>query len=206
MARETLNIYRDLGLLGKVGGFIEQGHRYKNLTICSKKVNDSIIIDSLPANSTFIGAMGSPKRKKWIKELEKKKCKFGIVIHPSVLKGSSVEIGNGSIICQGVILTCDIKIGQHSIINVGSTISHDCIIGNFTTICPGVNIAGNVKINDECWIGIGTKIMDHVTIGKGSFISAGAVITGDIPEHVLAVGIPAKPIRKLKESDWARLV
>ncbi len=55
-------------------------------------------------------------------------------------------------------------------------------------------------------IGVGTTIIDRVSIGKGSFIGAGAVVTEDIPENVLAVGVPAKPIRTLSESDWIELV
>jgi acetyltransferase-like isoleucine patch superfamily enzyme len=48
--------------------------------------------------------------------------------------------------------------------------------------------------------------LTKIEVGKGSFIGAGAVVTEDIPENVLAVGVPAKPIRTLSESDWIELV
>jgi len=42
--------------------------------------------------------------------------------------------------------------------------------------------------------------------GKGCCIGAGSVVTEDIPENVLAVGVPAKPVRELTASDWRELV
>jgi sugar O-acyltransferase (sialic acid O-acetyltransferase NeuD family) len=206
MARETLNIYKELGRFKEIGGFIEENCKREGLNIHGKSVMEGSIIDTLPKDSIFIGAMGSPKRKRWIEEIERKGFNFDTVIHPSAIVGDFVNIGKGCIVCPGLILTCDIKIGRHSIINIGSTINHDCIIGDFTTIGPGVSIAGNVTIGDECWISIGVKIINEVSIGKGSFIGAGAVVTKDIPENFLAVGVPAKSIRKLTESDWERLI
>ncbi len=206
MARETLNIYKDLGRFKEIDGFIEENCKKEDLKIHGKNVMDASVIDILAKDSIFIGAMGSPKRKRWIEEIERKGFNFDTVIHPSTIVGDSVNISKGCIVCPGGILTCDIKIGRHSIINIGSTINHDCIIGEFVTIGPGTNIAGNVIIGDECWISIGVKIINDVSIGKGSFIGAGAVVTEDIPENVLAVGVPAKPIRKLTEYDWEELI
>jgi len=207
MARETLSFYKDLGKATLVAGFIEENCRRRGMKIDGKPVMDISIIDGLSAsNSIFIGAIGSPKRKRLIKKLESKNFHFDTLIHPTVIMGSSVSIGEGCIICPGVIMTSNIKIGRHTIINVNTSINHDCKIGNFVTICPGVNIGGNVTINDECWIGIGATLIHRVKIGKGTYIGAGAVVVNDIPPNVLAIGIPAKPVRKLKENDWEKLI
>lgn len=206
VARETLNAYKDLGRLKEIGGFIEENCRREGSEIHGKSIKDSSIITTLPKDTLFIGAMGSPRRKRWIEEIEGKGFNFDVVVHPSTLMDDFVDVGKGCIIRPGVILACDVKIGRHSIIYIGSTIGHDCKIGNFVTIAPGVDIAGNVTIKDECWIGIGAKIINRVSIGKCSFIGAGAVVTKDIPENVLAVGVPAKPIRHLNESDWERMI
>lgn len=205
MARETFNIYKDLNRLKEIVGFIEE-NRQRERKIYGKNVMDAHVIDMLPKDSVFIGAMGSPKRKRWIKEIEQKGFGFDTVIHPSVIKGEFVRIREGSIICPAVVLTCDIDIGKHSIVGVNATINHDCKIGSFVTIAPGVNVGGNATINDGCWIGIGATIINKVSIGKGSYIGAGAVVTQNIPENALAVGVPAKTMRKLSESDWKELL
>ena len=54
-----------------------------------------------------------------------------------------------------------------------------------------------INIKDGAHIGIGSIIMPGVTIGKGAVIGAGAVVTKDIPDYCIAVGVPAKVIKKL---------
>lgn len=206
LARETFNIYNDLNRLKDIAGFIEENYKGERSQIYGKNVMDASIIDTLPKDSIFIGAMGSPKRKRWIRAIEHKGFGFDTVIHPSVIKGEFVRIHEGSIVCPAVVLTCDIEVGKHSILSSNTTVSHDCVIGNFVTVCPGVNLGGNVKIHDECWVGIGATIINRVSIGRGSYVGAGAVVTQDVAENVLAVGVPAKPLRKLGSSDWNELL
>ncbi len=59
----------------------------------------------------------------------------------------------------------------------------------------GYNTKG-VVIEDNVWIGTGVRILDGVTIGQGSIVGAGSVVTKDIPENSVAVGVPAKVIKK----------
>jgi maltose O-acetyltransferase len=54
-----------------------------------------------------------------------------------------------------------------------------------------------VTIGDDCWIGGGSVICPGVAIGNRCVIGAGSVVTKDIPDDSLAVGNPAKVIRKL---------
>jgi len=53
-----------------------------------------------------------------------------------------------------------------------------------------------IIIEDDVWLGVGSTVLDGVTIGKGSVIGAGAVVTKDIPPYSIAVGVPAKVIKK----------
>jgi maltose O-acetyltransferase len=56
-----------------------------------------------------------------------------------------------------------------------------------------------VSIGDDCWISGNTVILPGITIGKCCVIGAGSVVTKDIPDNSLAVGNPAKVIRKLNK-------
>ncbi|MBO5765373.1 MAG: acyltransferase, partial [Lentisphaeria bacterium] len=55
---------------------------------------------------------------------------------------------------------------------------------------------GRITIEDDVWIAGGVHINSGVTIGRGSVIGAGAVVTKDIPPMSVAVGVPAKVIKK----------
>jgi len=206
MARETLSYYRDLRKFDEVAGFIEEGYSGKERTIDGKKINDAANIDPLDKDTKFIAAIGSPLKKRWVTIIEGLGCSFDTILHPSAVSGADVHIGEGCIICPGVVLTCDLTINKHSIVNISATINHDAQIGSFVTICPGVNIAGNVTVGDGCWIGIGATVIDNTKIGQGSYIGAGAVVTQDVPENVLALGIPAQPVKQMSEIDWKNLV
>jgi sugar O-acyltransferase (sialic acid O-acetyltransferase NeuD family) len=116
--------------------------------------------------------------------------------HPHAIVGREVQIGEGTCICPGVILTTQIKIGRHCIVNVNSSISHDCCLGDYVNINPGVTVCGNVSIGEGCYIGTGATIKDKVSVGEWSVIGAGAVVISDIPPRVTAVGVPARAIKQ----------
>ncbi|MCX6349048.1 MAG: hypothetical protein NTV79_06065 [Candidatus Aureabacteria bacterium] len=53
-----------------------------------------------------------------------------------------------------------------------------------------------IVIGPDCWIGSHAIITGNATIGRGSIIGAGAVVHKDIPEYSIAVGIPARVVRR----------
>lgn len=142
-------------------------------------------------------AVGSAKiRKKIIEKLKNyANVKFATLIDPSVMRSDRVDIGEGSIICAGTIITVDISIGSHVIINLDCTIGHDDIIHDFVTIYPSVNVSGNVVVGECAELGTGMQIIQGKSIGRESIIGAGAVVIRNIPEKCTAVGSPAKPIK-----------
>lgn len=118
--------------------------------------------------------------------------------HPSTQVGLECEIGAGSCLAPGTVLTRAIRIGQHSVVNVGVTISHDCTIGDFVNINPGATICGDTRIGEGCYIGAGATVIDKVSIGAWTTVGAGAVVVDSLPAGVLALGVPARPVRPLE--------
>jgi lipopolysaccharide O-acetyltransferase len=95
-------------------------------------------------------------------------------------------------------------IGQSTLIASNVYISdHDH--GEFTSdslkIIPKERklISKPVIISKNVWIGEGVKVLKGVTIGEGAIIGAGAVVTKDIPSYSVAVGVPARVTKQLKE-------
>ncbi len=65
---------------------------------------------------------------------------------------------------------------------------------------------GPVTIEDEAWIGENVSILPNVTIGRHSVVGANSVVTKDIPEYSVAVGIPAKVIKRYNKNknEWEK--
>lgn len=135
-------------------------------------------------------------REKIVKEI--KNHEFPILIHPNVIKSKLVDIGEGAIIAAGTIITTNIRIEKHVIINLDCTIGHDVILKNYTTILPSTNISGNVVVGEKTTIGTGSAIIQGINIGKECMIGAGSVVNKMILDYSTAVGVPARVI-KVKE-------
>jgi len=121
--------------------------------------------------------------------------KFATLIDPSVIISDRVRIGEGSIICAGTIITVDIVIGSHNIINLDCTVGHDAVLKNFVTLYPSVNISGNTILGECVEMGTGSQIIQGIEIGNNTIVGAGAVVVKDLPSDCTAVGVPAKPIK-----------
>lgn len=121
--------------------------------------------------------------------------KFGTVIDPSVEISDLVTIGEGSIICAHTIITVNIEIGSHVIINLDCTVGHDAVLKDFVTLYPSVNVSGITKIGHAVELGTGMQIIQGKTVGDYSIVGAGAIVVKDIPPKCTAVGSPAKPIK-----------
>jgi len=146
----------------------------------------------------FVCAVGASRvREKIVSNMKKvnSAIKFGTVVDPSVEMSEFVTIGEGTIICAHTIITVNIEIGSHVIINLDCTVGHDAIIQDFVTMYPSVNVSGITNIGHAVELGTGMQIIQGRSVGDYSIIGAGAIVTKNIPAKCTAVGSPAKPIK-----------
>ena len=121
--------------------------------------------------------------------------RFATLIDPSAIVSSSAEIGEGSVICAGAVITVDIKIGRHNIIDINSTVGHDAVLEDFITLYPSVNVSGSTLIKSGVELGTGTQVIQGLTVGENTIVGAGTVVIRDLPADCTAVGVPAKVIK-----------
>jgi len=84
---------------------------------------------------------------------------------------------------NGVIIEDFVQIGSH------------CSLYSISTID---NKEGRVRLKRGCSIGSHSVVMPGVTVGKNSIVGAFSLVNSDIPDNVIAVGVPAKVIRKIE--------
>ncbi|MFH1454353.1 MAG: bifunctional UDP-N-acetylglucosamine diphosphorylase/glucosamine-1-phosphate N-acetyltransferase GlmU [Armatimonadota bacterium] len=144
-------------------------------------------------------------------------CSIGpfVRITDSVIE-NDVGIGPFAYIRPGTVINDNAKIGdfveiKNSKVGSYSKVPHlsyigDSILGQRVNIGAGVitcNYDGLSKnqtvISDNCFVGANCNLVAPVKLGKGSKTGAGSVVTKDVPDNTLAVGIPARAIKKLKK-------
>lgn len=119
------------------------------------------------------------------------------VIHPSAYVHESASVGPGTVVFAGAVIQPGACIGRHCIINTGATVDHDCVIGDFCHVAPGCNLGGAVALAEGVFMGIGSVAIQNASVGAWTTVGAGAAVVTDLPDHVVAVGVPARVRRKL---------
>lgn len=196
LGREVLSLVNATDMY-EVKGFLDDGIARGTSVKGVKVLGGHAEVRSFEQPINLVLALGSPSSKlELLKTLDRSKVNFPILRHPSVIlqEASAIEIGEGTILCAGSILTTDIKIGSHVLINLNSTIGHGVTIGTASSIMPGVNVAGEVSVGSGVLIGSGANVINKVKLGDRCTIGMGSVVLRDVEAGAIVVGVPAKPI------------
>ncbi len=144
-------------------------------------------------------AIGAPATRELVVGIaETAGLRFVTLVHPRTERSRWIEIGHGSTICAGNILTTNITIGKQVQLNLDCTVGHDAIFGDYTTVAPGVHVSGWVHFRRRCYVGTGAVIINGsreapIVIEDDAVIGAGACVTRSVPAGATVVGVPAKP-------------
>ncbi len=199
--REVIEIFNDQNKINKqweILGFVDDDEDKRGKIFNGHPVlgNLSWLVENR-ANIGCVCAIAEPlAKKKVVDYLENVGVEFHRAIHPSVIMSEHVDLGSDVIICAGSILTVNIKIGNHVIININSTIGHDTIIEDYCSLMPAVIINGNNHLYSGAYIGTGATFIHQISVGEWTTIGAGAVVVSDIESNAVATGAPAKVIKR----------
>lgn len=130
------------------------------------------------------------------------KKKVGVFGNFTVVHPENVSIGNDCGINHGVFIlgASKIKIGSRVVLSARCMLIDAGLNSTEFGIKPFPDHTyGPIIIEDGVWIGAGAIILPGVCIGRNSIIGAGSVVTANIPDGSLAVGNPARVVKKLYE-------
>lgn len=192
LAREASSDFDVIGLLDDSSEL--QGTQLSGVPVIGR-IDDWLTL----SQACFVVAVGSPRSRRAIVEkmMLRGSPRFATLIHRSVHRSEFVTIGEGSMVAAGCVLTTDIQIGRHVIVNINSTVGHDVVIGDYSTVAPVVAVSGNVRLGAGSEIGTGSCLKQGVDIGVGSMVGMGSVVTKSVPDYQLAMGAPARVVRPL---------
>lgn len=182
-------------------GFIDEAPGSQGKSLCDLPVlGDFEWFQGRPAGiSVICGVGGNPTRRRFVRKAASLGLPFATAIHPTVRRSRFVDIGAGSVVCAGTVLTTQVRVGAHVNLNLNCTIGHDAVIEDFCNLSPGVHISGFVHLEEGVDVGTGAAILPGKRVGHDSTLGAGAVIAKDVPPLSVAVGVPAKVVKTLTE-------
>ncbi len=204
-AREVLQVARDINEAKKVWnvlGFLDEDvTKHSSVLVDLPVLGGPHWLADKPDIQYVLG-VGSPAVKhKIVEVLSAQTNRAATLIHPLAWIGDRVRVGEGTVICAGCMITCDVSIARYVTLNLACTVGHDSNIKDFATAAPTVNISGNVSIGEGAELGTGGCIIQGIEVGSWSIVGAGGVVVQSLPPNVTAVGSPARVVKE-RNNEW----
>ena len=197
MGREAAAWVADLGREADLSGFLDADPSLHGTTVTGLQVLGGLGWLDEHLDVEVVVALGSPaSRARVIDQLDAVGCPLVTVVHPSAIIGPRVTIEEGAIVCPGVLLTCDVRVGRGAIVNYGAMVGHDGDLGDASFIAPGVHLAGKVIVGAQADVGIGASVIQGIRIGERAVVGAGTVVIRDVAPDTTVVGVPARPLQR----------
>jgi len=140
----------------------------------------------------MVAVADSKDREKIVKKLPENTSYFTFVHPTALLMSKDIEIGIGSFIGAYSILTTNITIGNHAILNRGIQIGHDSKIGDFFSAMPGAVVSGNVILGENVYMGTNSSIREKIQVCSNVTIGSNATVIKNIVTGGTYVGVPGK--------------
>ena len=136
-----------------------------------------------------------------VARLTSAQLRFPSLVHPGVTlqPRQRIALGEGCIIQQNCVLTCDITLGRFVLLNLGCTVGHDAGLADFCSLMPHANVGGAARLAAGVYLGTNATVIQGVQVGENTVVGAGAVAVRDLPANITAVGVPARDLRMRNE-------
>ncbi|WP_165768237.1 acetyltransferase [Hymenobacter amundsenii] len=202
LGREVLVLLRQLNAVAptwELTGFYDDQAPATDLIHGLRYLGTTTDLNATPTPLAVAVAVGSSAgRAAVVGRLTSPRLHFPSLIHPNVSAESyqHLEVGAGCIITQGCILTTDIRLGRHVLLNLGCTIGHDALLDDFCSLMPHANVGGAAHLEAGVYLGTNATVLQQVRIGASTVLGAGAVAIGNLPANCTAVGVPARVVER----------
>ena len=189
----------------RVLGFLDdtlepQGWSYQGLSVLGTISR----VAEIPHDGAIVAIGDNRARRQIFFALRQKGIELISVVHPTATLALDVEVGPGCYIGANAVVGVSCRIGANTIVNGAGGLGHHNQIAAHVHIGPGVQSAKGVVIGEGAQIGVGTTLHPGCRVGAWSVVGAGSLVTHDIADGVLAVGSPARAVRRLPLDDPAQ--
>lgn len=119
---------------------------------------------------------------------------FPNLVDPSLflVDKQTVIMGEGNIIQNDCMISCDVTLGDFNLINDHVVIGHDNHIGSFNGLMPAAHLSGGITIGDNNLLGVASVVLQGMEIGNGVTLGANSVLMTQPKDNSTYLGVPAR--------------
>jgi sugar O-acyltransferase (sialic acid O-acetyltransferase NeuD family) len=118
------------------------------------------------------------------------------IVSPHAFVSTHAQLGDGVIVAPHASIQATARIGRNVAINTAAIAGHDVIVGDDSVVSSMVNLGGSVVVEPLAYIGMGALVKERLRIGRAAIVGMGAVVYADIPNEMVALGNPARVVRR----------
>jgi len=118
------------------------------------------------------------------------------LVHPSALVSPRARLEPGCAVLAGAVVGPMACVGPGSIVNTRAVVEHHCLLYGGVHVSPMACLLGRVTVERCGWICARAVVLPGVTVGVDGVVGAGAVLREDLPAGALAVGAPARVLKR----------
>lgn len=149
-----------------------------------------------PAEIQIVIANGEPAHRQTLYErVTSSAIPLGQVVDLTSVVADTAQLAEGVIVTPLCSISSLARLDDNVSVNTMTIIGHDVHVGRHSVVSSMVNLGGGCVIGENSYIGMGAQIKEGVTIGKDVIIGMGSIVFNDIPDGVIALGNPARPMR-----------
>ncbi len=185
--RSLVALIRELGTY-EIAGFLDDGYELGE-EVCGLKILGGadqlhdLADDGIRMAVNGVGGIGDLQiRLSVFDKLSKAGFFCPTVIHPTAFIEESASLADGVQVFPFAYVGTEVELGFGTIINTGAIVSHNCQLGQYVNLSPGATLAGGVIVDEGALVGMRATVNLYVHIGRRARIGNGATVKADVPD------------------------
>jgi sugar O-acyltransferase (sialic acid O-acetyltransferase NeuD family) len=191
---EVIELQGQYRVLGLLDSFAENGSQSSGHTICGRPEEAAEIAKAHSCRTFFIAVGDNWQRWRITSELREAipGVEFVTLMHPTAVVARTAQIGAGTVLMPFSYIGVNAYVGEGCIVNVSSSVNHDCRIDDYSSLSAGVHMGGGSSVGFRSSMGLSSHLREKVKIGKDTVVGAGAAVIEDMPDCAVVFGVPAR--------------
>ncbi|MDF3072326.1 MAG: putative acetyltransferase [Polyangiaceae bacterium] len=185
----------------KVLAFADQtlaGGELAGVPVLPGEVDDIARVAAREGAAIIVAIGTNATRRRLQLALQSAGVELAVVIHPTAVVLGGAQVGDGTVVLARAMIGVDCRVGRGAIVNSGVILEHDGHLGDFSHLSPGVVTGGEVRVGEGAHLGVGVSVRNRARIGEWSVVGVGAAVVTDLPDRIVAYGVPARVMRSIE--------